>query len=71
MLILSRRNRESVVIEGADGFHRLQKVTVLQIIDTNVRLGFEVDPDVQVHLANDSERNRKGPAKGVSKHVLV
>ena len=71
MLVLLRRNRESVVIEGADSFHRLLKVTVLQIIDTNVRLGFEVDPDVQVHLADDSERNRKGPAKGVSKHALV
>ncbi len=31
MLVLSRRNRESVVIGGADGFHRILKVTVLRI----------------------------------------
>ena len=71
MLILSRQNRESVVIEGADGIHRLLKVTVLEIKGANVKLGLEVDPDVRVHLVEDSERNRKGPAKGVSKHALV
>ena len=31
MLVLSRKNRESVVIGGTDGFHRLFKVTVLDI----------------------------------------
>ena len=29
MLVLSRKSRESVVVGGADGFHRLLKVTVL------------------------------------------
>jgi carbon storage regulator CsrA len=48
MLIVSRRNRESVVIGGADGFHRLFKVTVLGIQGRNVKLGFEVDPGVPV-----------------------
>ena len=71
MLILSRQSHESVVIEGADGIHRLLKVTVLEINGTNVKLGVEVDPDVRVHLAEDSERNRKSPGKGVSKHALV
>jgi carbon storage regulator CsrA len=49
MLVLSRKNWESVVVGGTDGFHRLLKVTVLGIQGTNVRLGFEVDPDVLVH----------------------
>ena len=31
MLVLSRKNQESVVIGGSDGFHRLLKVTVLGI----------------------------------------
>ena len=31
MLVLSRKNRESVVIGGSDGIHRLLKVTVLEI----------------------------------------
>ena len=31
MLILSRKNRESVVVGGTDGFRHLLKVTVLDI----------------------------------------
>ena len=31
MLVLSRKSQESVVVGGADGFHRLLKVTVLGI----------------------------------------
>jgi carbon storage regulator CsrA len=49
MLVLSRKNQESVVIGGADGFHRLFKVKVLEIRGTNVKLGFEVDPDVPIY----------------------
>ena len=56
MLILSRKNRESVVVGGSDGFHRLLKVTVLDIQGTRVRLGFEVDADVSVHRAEVWER---------------
>ena len=62
MLVLSRKNQESVVIGGSDGFHRLLKVTVLGIRGANVKLGFEVDPSVPVHRGeiweriNDSER---------------
>ena len=56
MLVLSRKNQESVVIGGADGFRRLMKVTVLGIRGTNVKLGFEVDPDVPVHCSEVWER---------------
>ena len=49
MLILSRKNRESVVVGGSDGCHRPLKVTVLQITRGKVKLGFEVDADVPVH----------------------
>jgi carbon storage regulator CsrA len=49
MLVLSRKNQESVVIGGSDGFHRLLKVTVLKIIGGRVKLGFEVDPSIPVH----------------------
>lgn len=58
MLVLSRRNQESVVVGGADGFHRLLRVKVLEIRGTNVKLGFEVDPDVPVHRAEVLERIR-------------
>ena len=56
MLILSRKNRESVVIGGVDGSHRLLKVTVMDITGGRVRLGFEVDVDVPVHRAEVWER---------------
>ena len=41
---------------GADGLHRLLKVTVLGIEGSRVKLGFEVDPDVPVHRAEVWER---------------
>ncbi len=56
MLVLSRRNRESVVIGGSDGFHRLMKVTVLGIRGAQVKLGFEVDADVPVHRSEVWDR---------------
>lgn len=58
MLVLSRKSQESVVVGGADGFHRLLKVTVLGIQGRNVKLGFEVDPDVPVHRSEVWERIR-------------
>ena len=67
MLVLSRKNRESVVVGGADGLHRLLKVTVLGIQGTNVKLGFEVDADVPVHRSEVWERiNGNGQAKSSS-----
>ena len=48
MFVISRKDHESVVIVGCDGFHRLLKVRVLGIQDANVKLGFEVDPDIPV-----------------------
>jgi carbon storage regulator CsrA len=56
MLVLSRKNRESVVVGGTDAFHRLLKVTVLGIRGTNVKLGFEVDASVPVHRSEVWER---------------
>ncbi len=56
MLVLSRKNQESVVIGGADRLHRLLKVTVLDIRGTHVKLGFEVDSDIPVHRSEVWER---------------
>ena len=67
MLVLSRKNQESVVIGGADGFHRLMKVTVLGIRGPNVKLGFEVDTDVPVHRSEVWERIN---AEGQLSHVV-
>ena len=56
MLVLSRKSQESVVVGGADGTHRVLKVTVLDIQGSHVRLGFEVDADVPVHRSEVWER---------------
>jgi carbon storage regulator CsrA len=49
MLVLSRKCDEAVVIGGSEGFERLIKVTVLQIKNGRVRLGFEAAADVPVN----------------------
>ena len=56
MLVLSRKNNESVVIGGHNPMERLLKVTVLQISSGRVKLGFEVNDDVPVHRLEVWER---------------
>jgi carbon storage regulator len=58
MLILSRKNGESVVVGENDGVQRVLKVTVLDIRGRKVRLGFEVDASVPVHRFEVWERIR-------------
>ena len=60
MVVLSRKTQEAVVIGGADGFHRLFKVKVLEIRGANVKLGFEVDPGVPVHRSEIWDRINVG-----------
>jgi carbon storage regulator len=60
MLVLSRKTQESVVIGGSGGFERLLKVTVLEVSQGKVRLGFEVDKEVPVHRSEVWERIRAG-----------
>jgi sRNA-binding carbon storage regulator CsrA len=48
MVVVSRKSRESVVVGTANPWERLLKVTVLEIGDGQVKLGFEVDPDASV-----------------------
>jgi carbon storage regulator CsrA len=56
MLVLTRKTQEAVVVGGSDGFERLLKVTVLEIQNGKVRLGFEVDAGVPVHRLEVWER---------------
>ena len=62
MLVLSRKNEESVVVGGSNGFEPMLKVTVLQINGGNVKLGFEADEAVPVHRWEVWERIRAGGA---------
>ena len=56
MLVLARKSMESVVVGGSGRFERLRKVTVLEIKNGTVRLGFEADASIPVHRAEVWER---------------
>jgi carbon storage regulator len=49
MLVLTRKNGESVVVGDNNGVQHLLKVTVIDIRGQKVRLGFEIDSSVPVH----------------------
>src|SRR5207249_1423407 len=54
MLVLARKNEESVVVGGANG--RVLKVTVLKIGSEHVKLGFDATEDVPIHRSEVWER---------------
>ena len=64
MLVLSRKNKESVVVGGRNPLERLLKVTVLEIKGSHVRLGFEANEDVPVHRWEVWERICAGDPTG-------
>jgi carbon storage regulator CsrA len=62
MLVLSRKIREAVVVGGVNPLQRMLKVTVLEVRNGKVMLGFEVDADVPVHRWEIWERIRASGA---------
>ena len=60
MLVLTRKNQESVVVGRSNGVERLLKITVLEIHGGRVRLGFEAGDDFPVHRREVCERIRAG-----------
>jgi len=60
MLVLSRKNQESVVVGGSDHGEPMLTVTVVDIGHGRVRLGFEVDAHIPVHRLEVWERIRAG-----------
>lgn len=56
MLVLSRKNQESVVVGADNGLRGTVKVTVLDIGAGRVRLGFEAHGDVPVYREEVWER---------------
>ncbi|MCI0380148.1 MAG: carbon storage regulator [Gemmataceae bacterium] len=63
MLVLTRKNLESVVVGGAVGFERMLKVTVLEVSRGKVRLGFEIAADVPIHRMEVWEKIQAGVPK--------
>jgi carbon storage regulator len=60
MLVLSRKAEESVVIGRPDSLEQLLKVTVIEIKNGRVRLGFEAAAKIPVHRLEVWERMRAG-----------
>jgi sRNA-binding carbon storage regulator CsrA len=60
MLVLSRRNRESVVVRRSNGVERLLTITALETHDGTVSLGFETDDAFPVQRWEVWERIRTG-----------
>ena len=66
MLVLSRKPQETVVIGGANGIEPMVKVTVLEVKNGSVRLGFESAADVPIHRWEIWERIQNGEQPGNS-----
>lgn len=60
MLVLTRKIQETVVVGGSEVIEPLIKVTVLEIRNGRVRLGFEADGALPVHRGEVWERIRTG-----------
>jgi carbon storage regulator CsrA len=58
MLVLSRKNNESVVVGGPGPLEQLLRVTVLEIKNDRLRRGFEADAGMPVHRWEVCERIR-------------
>ena len=66
MLVLSRKQQESVVVGQSNGAEHLLKVTVLAIRGGAVRLGFEARGEFPIHRGEVWERIHAGGRSGRS-----
>ncbi|MBI3863357.1 MAG: carbon storage regulator [Planctomycetia bacterium] len=58
MLVLTRKQRESVVIGGGSSLQAGLTVTVLEIRNGKVKLGFEADRGIVIHRSEIVQRIR-------------
>lgn len=64
MLVLTRKNRESIVIGRADDLGVLLEITVLEIDGGRVRLGFQGDNGTPIHRREVWDRICNGNGDG-------
>ena len=64
MLVLTRKNRESVVIGRPEDGQVMLQITVLDIEGGRVRLGFEADQRMPIHRREVWERICNGNGNG-------
>jgi len=56
MLVLSRKNKESLIVDGDDGLKHLIKVTLIEIGGGVVKLGLEAKRNISVNREKICER---------------
>lgn len=66
MLILTRRNGESVLIDGQE-----IKVTILGVKGNQVLIGIEAPKDVSVHREEVYERIQRDKARGKTQSSMI
>ena len=72
MLVLTRKNRESVVIGRPEDLEIIMMITILEIDGGRVRLGFEADARTPIHRREvwdricNGEPARNGNGNGLS-----
>jgi carbon storage regulator CsrA len=62
MLVLTRKNRESVVIGRPEDLQVVLEITILEIEGGRVRLGFEADTRMPIHRREVWDRICNGEA---------
>jgi carbon storage regulator CsrA len=58
MLVLARKNRESIVVGGAGSLNPVVRVTVVEVHKGMVKLGFEANSDVAIYREEVWDRIR-------------
>lgn len=64
MLVLTRKNRESVVIGRPEDLEIVLEITILEIEGGRVRLGFEADTKMPIHRREVWDRICSGNGNG-------
>lgn len=71
MLVLTRKNRESVVIGRPEDMTVALEITVLEIEGGRVRLGFEADTRMPIHRREVWDRICNGNGNGQAAAAAV
>lgn len=64
MLVLTRKNRESVVIGRPEDLEIVLEITILEIEGGRVRLGFQADNKMPIHRREVWDRISNGNGDG-------
>ena len=64
MLVLTRKNRESVVIGRPEDLEIMLEITILEIEGGRVRLGFQADTKMPIHRREVWDRICNGNGNG-------